>query len=92
MMIFIKKYNYLTLIYYILAIPLLIYFNTSSDFKTGPCTPNLDILSFMLSGVFTLILVGRGTFLLIKNGKLVLFPFLLNLLALIIWLIFLFKT
>ncbi|WP_342645829.1 hypothetical protein [Mucilaginibacter sp. CSA2-8R] len=35
-------------------------FNVLPGFKSGPCTPNLDVLSFLLVGLTTAILMVRG--------------------------------
>ncbi|PSR54097.1 hypothetical protein AHMF7605_11475 [Adhaeribacter arboris] len=53
-----------SLIFYGIYITVIILINASGAFKSGPCTPNLDILSIFLIGPISLIL-------LIKNlGKL----------------------
>jgi hypothetical protein len=35
-------------------------FNVLPAFKSGPCTPNFDILSIMIAGLTTAILMVRG--------------------------------
>jgi hypothetical protein len=46
----------LTLLFYVIMGALIFYFNISSEFKSGPCTPNLDLLSILFIGPISLIL------------------------------------
>jgi hypothetical protein len=41
---------------YILLGVFTFYANNSKEFRSGPCTPNLDVLSFLLSGLISTIL------------------------------------
>ncbi|WCT12898.1 hypothetical protein [Mucilaginibacter jinjuensis] len=44
-----KKASYLSG-FYLLSLGMIVYFNHSPSFKSGPCTPNLDFFSFFLFG------------------------------------------
>src|SRR5690242_17881380 len=70
-----------TVIYYIIAIPLLLFVECSGAFKSGPCTPNLDVLFFLLALIVTPVLFVISTVQLIRKGKLYLFSFIIHLSA-----------
>ncbi|MCJ8209302.1 hypothetical protein MUY27_06250 [Mucilaginibacter sp. RS28] len=40
---------------YVVSIIAIVVFNTDKEFKSGPCTPNLDFLSFFLFGIVSTI-------------------------------------
>ena len=78
-----------TLIYACIIL-LVFLINFSGKFKSGPCTPNLDVLSVLIIGPFSLIMIllnGVKTFLYKKPNK---FSFFIHLLAFLIWIILLF--
>lgn len=60
---------YRTLIYYAIVLPATILFNTLPGFKTGPCTPNFDLLSIaiMFFGAIVLLIVNLVR--LKRNGR-----------------------
>ncbi len=46
-----------TLMFYFVVVILVTIFNTASQFKSGSCTPNLDVFSFFLVGLMSLVLL-----------------------------------
>jgi hypothetical protein len=73
--------------FYIIVLAAILYFNASGRYKSGPCTPNLDILSVFFLGPLSLMLLIRNgiwAFVMKKQTK---YSFLIHLLALVIWLI-----
>ncbi len=48
------------LLTYAILLGVLIFFNVLPCFKSGPCTPNFDILSIVVVGLITAILMVRG--------------------------------
>ncbi len=48
------------LLIYALLLGAVIIFNVLPAFKSGPCTPNFDILSIVIVGLVTAILMVRG--------------------------------
>jgi len=54
-----KKQNaILTIVFYCLAGILIYIFNSFKEFKSGPCTPNLDFLSLILIGPISLLVAS----------------------------------
>lgn len=47
----------ITIGFYIISVSAIILINKSGQFKSGPCTPDLDILSFFILGSLSLILL-----------------------------------
>jgi len=41
---------------YVFAVLIIVYFNNSPEYKSGPCTPNLDLLSILLFGPVSFVL------------------------------------
>lgn len=72
-----------TIIYYAVAIPLLIFVECSGAFKSGPCTPNLDMLLFLLALIVTPILFVISAVRLKIKGKLYFKSFIIHLCALL---------
>jgi len=70
--------------YHLFATPLMIFILSSPHFRTGPCTPNLDILVYPLDVLITLIWFVASTAALFARGRVYLLPFIINLMALII--------
>ncbi len=48
--------------WYLLTIGAIIFFWHSKSFKSGPCTPNLDLLSLMIFGPVALFLLLRSIY------------------------------
>lgn len=48
------------IIFYVVALLLIIYFFRTPGFKSGPCTPNLDLLSYILFGLTAALLLARS--------------------------------
>lgn len=80
-----KRNALLSITFYSIAIITIIITNTSSQFKSGPCTPNLDLLSFLLIGPLSFILLVINGILAFGMEKQTKYSFLIHLLALIIW-------
>jgi hypothetical protein len=79
----------LTIVFYSIALILITIANTSSQFKSGPCTPNFDLISLFLLGPLSFILLlinGVQAFIRNKQNK---YSFYLHLLAIIVWLLIL---
>jgi hypothetical protein len=80
-----KRNALLSLIFYVLVTIAIVLINISGKFKSGPCTPNLDVMSFFLIGPISLILLminGIQIFWMKKQTK---YSFFIHLAALIIW-------
>lgn len=79
-----------TLVFYALAIIAIVLINISGEFKSGPCTPNLDFFSILflcpVSFVFMMINAVK-TFTLNRETK---YSFYIHLIFLIPWVYFLF--
>ncbi|WP_411812366.1 hypothetical protein ACLB9Y_04290 [Chryseobacterium scophthalmum] len=83
-----KKNALKSIVFYIIAILVIVVINISGKFKSGPCTPNLDVLSvfvFMILNVILLIINGIKTFVMKKETKL---STIVHLAVLIIWIIY----
>lgn len=77
-----------SIVFYIIAILVIVVINISGKFKSGPCTPNLDVLSvfiFIILNVILLIINGVKAFVMKKETKL---STIVNLAVLIIWIIY----
>ncbi|SKB77335.1 hypothetical protein SAMN05421800_10862 [Chryseobacterium balustinum] len=74
--------------FYLIAILTIIVINVSGKFKSGPCTPNLDVLSFFILAILNVILLiinGIKAFIMKKETKL---STIVHLAVLIIWIIY----
>lgn len=84
-----RKNTILTFGLYVLAVLAVTFINLSGQFKSGPCTPNLDLLSFFLLGPLSFIgslITAFETFFKKKPYR---GAFFVNLLALGAWWVFL---
>lgn len=75
-----------TIIFYLFSIVMIIIANTSDEFKSGPCSPNLDLISFFVIGPISFILAwiyGVVTFIYKKATRT---SFFIHLLSFLIWL------
>lgn len=52
-----------TVWFYVVALPLTVIINMSGAFKSGPCTPNLDVVSVLLLALLTILLLFINGFL-----------------------------
>ncbi len=83
---YLKRHRLLnTLVYHLISLPIIAYVILSGEFKSGPCTPNLDILAGLYVVVSFICLIIYSLFKLISKGKTYLFLFMANLLALAIF-------
>jgi hypothetical protein len=74
-----------SVIYYIVAIPTVIFFMAMPQFNDGgPCNPGTNLAVFMLTSLITLILFCVYAFVLMRSGRIYRLPFLLHLGALIV--------
>lgn len=83
-----KKNALKSIVFYIIAILAIVLINISGEFKSGPCTPNLDVLSvfvFIVLNIILLIINGIKTFVMKKETK---FSTIVHLIVLIIWIIY----
>jgi hypothetical protein len=87
-----KNHNALKSIsFYLIAVLVIVFINVSGEFKSGPCTPNLDLLSFFLLGPLIVILMvinGILAFVMDKSTK---HSFYIHLFALSTWMIILLR-
>jgi len=67
-----------TLLYYLLAISLILFFNIAPGFKTGPCTPNVDILSIMLAFFGAVVLLAINGIQIVRYGRIYLPSFIIH--------------
>lgn len=83
-----KKDALKSIVFYIIAILVIVVINISGKFKSGPCTPNLDVLSvfiFIILNVILLIINGIKAFAMKKEMRL---STIVHLAVLIIWIIY----
>ena len=64
-----KKPVYRTILYYIIAIALIAFFNLSGDYRSGQCNPGMDIMSFIILFITTIILLIKNAFLVISRKR-----------------------
>jgi len=83
---YLKRHHVLnTLVYHLISLPIIAYVILSGEFKSGPCTPNLDILATLYIVVSFTCLIVYSLFKLISKGKPYLFLLIINILALTIF-------
>lgn len=83
-----KKNALKSIVFYIIAILVIVVINISGKFKSGPCTPNLDVLSVFILAILNVILLiinGIKAFVMKKETK---FSTIVHLAVLIIWIIY----
>lgn len=83
-----KKNALKSIVFYVIAILVIALINISGKFKSGPCTPNLDVLSvfiFIILNVILLIINGIKAFAMKKEMRL---STIVHLAVLIIWIIY----
>lgn len=74
-----------SIIFYAIALSLIALINVSGQFKSGPCTPNLDVLSIFILAVSNMILLivnGVMAFAMKKETK---YSFFVHSFVLITW-------
>ncbi|AWG23492.1 hypothetical protein FFWV33_19115 [Flavobacterium faecale] len=84
-----KRNTLKTLVFYAFVFVCILFVNISGKFKSGPCTPNLDVLSIFLIGPVSFILMlvnGIKYFHMERETK---FSFYLHFICLLIWILFL---
>lgn len=77
-----------SIVFYVIAILTIVLINISGKFKSGPCTPNLDVLSvfiFIILNIILLIINGIKAFAMKKEMRL---STIVHLAVLIIWIIY----
>jgi hypothetical protein len=80
-----KENALLSIMFYVVSVLIIIAINVSGKFKSGPCTPNLDIFSVFIVIVLSVILLiinGIGFFILKRQTR---YSFTIHLIVLIIW-------
>lgn len=80
-----KRNAIMSLSFYGLAVVTILYANLSGQYKSGPCTPSLDIMSFFLIGPISFILMVFNGLLLTFLHKETKYSFRIHLGALLIW-------
>lgn len=60
---------YKTLLYYAIVITVIVLVNRLPEFKSGPCTPNLDFLLPVLAFLFSIVLLVTNGIRLITSGR-----------------------
>jgi len=84
-----KKNAIKSIVFYLIAILIIVLINVSGKFKSGPCTPNFDVLSVFVLAILNVILLiinGIKVFVLKKEMKL---STIIHLVILVIWIILL---
>ena len=76
----------LTILFYIVSISAIIYFNFSEEYKSTICGLNLDFISFMLFGPIILVLSLVNAFTTYKLKRETKYSFFIHIIALLIWL------
>jgi hypothetical protein len=71
--------------FYIISILIIVSINYSGKFKSGPCTPNLDVLSIFLLAIFNVILLIVNAVMAFGMKKQTKYSFFIHLIVLIIW-------
>ncbi|AZA75064.1 hypothetical protein EG358_15385 [Chryseobacterium indoltheticum] len=82
-----KKNAIKSIVFYLIAILIIVLINVSGKFKSGPCTPNLDVLSVFILAILNVILLiinGIKAFIMKKETKL---STILHLTVIVIWII-----
>ncbi len=80
-----ERHALVSVIYYILTIPTVIFFITMPQFNDGgPCNPGTNLAVFMLAIMVTLILFCIYSVKLIRKGRTYRLPFLIHLGAVIV--------
>jgi uncharacterized membrane protein len=77
-----------TSIFYIISGIVVFYLIKSGKYNGGPCNPGLGPMSFLLLGLFTIVLLIRSIVLslsIYKNQKLYKYSLIINFLAFVIW-------
>ena len=77
----------LTLTYYASVAIIVGLINSSDQFKSGPCTPNLDVLSFFLALLISFILLIINGILAFVKKKPTKYSFFIHSIVLISWLL-----
>lgn len=76
-----------SILFYVISAAIIAIINVSGEFKSGPCAPNLDVVSYLLvafSSVILLIINGFKAFVMNKQTK---YSFFIHLAVLTLWLI-----
>ncbi|WP_269225415.1 hypothetical protein [Flavobacterium eburneipallidum] len=82
-----KRNALLSILFYAISIVAIVIINLSGQFKSGPCTPNLDVFSIFLVAILNIILLvvnAISTFGLKKETK---YSFYIHLSVFVIWII-----
>ena len=80
-----KKNALVSIVFYVISILMIVAINVSGKFKSGPCTPNLDVLSVFLLAILNIVLMianGIRGFLFGKQTRL---SFCVHFVALLVW-------
>jgi hypothetical protein len=80
-----RKKDLLLILYHLLSAIAVTYFIKSGDFKSGPCNLGLDLLSFFLATIISIILTLAGVAMVIKSRKNKYF-LIINFCVMIVWL------
>lgn len=64
-----KKPVYRTILYNIIAVILIVFFNLSGNYRSGPCNPGMDVMSFIILFFITIILLIRNAYLVIRKKR-----------------------
>jgi len=73
--------------YHAIAFPVVAITMISPQFRTGPCSPGLDLVTYLADGIITMGMFVTSSVKLIFKGRTYLWAFVINLLALVILLI-----
>jgi len=80
---FLKRHHVaFVLPYQAVAIPVVLVTTFASPFRSGPCTPNLDVFAYLLDSIVTIVMLGISTIKLIFKGRPHLLAFVINAIAL----------
>lgn len=83
-----NKYVFYTILFYVIAIFIVVIINFSGKFTTGPCNPGLDIMSIFMLVVFNIVLLIATTISTFISKKKTKNLFFIHLSIFFIWLIY----
>lgn len=80
-----KRNVLLSIIFYVVSLVVIVIINLSGQFKSGPCTPNLDFFSIFLLVVLNVILLITNAVLTFGLKRETRYSFFVHLFVFIIW-------
>jgi hypothetical protein len=84
-----KRNATLSVMFYAISITAVIFFNLSGQYKSGPCTPNLDVFSIYFVSILNTILLIINAILTFGLKRQTRYSYFIHLSVFIIWITFL---